>query len=46
MVILDADGVVIKDMEGNLLNKEIDEIQWTSDMAKRWLQTFHAERDS
>ncbi len=35
MVILDSDGVIIKDMEGNLLNKKVDEIQWTSDMAKK-----------
>ena len=35
MVILDSDGVVIKDMDGNILDKEVHTIEWTSDMAEK-----------
>ncbi|ADZ10328.1 Glucosamine--fructose-6-phosphate aminotransferase (isomerizing) [Methanobacterium lacus] len=35
MVILTADGVIVKDDEGKVLEKEIETIEWTSDMAKK-----------
>jgi len=35
MVVLDSNGVVIKDMDGNILDKEVHTIEWTSDMAKK-----------
>lgn len=35
MVILDTDGVSVKDIDGNLVEKEIHTIEWTSDMAKK-----------
>ncbi len=35
MVVLDSDGVIIKDMDGNILDKEIHTIEWTSDMAEK-----------
>ena len=35
MVVLDHDGVVIKDIEGNILDKKINTIEWTSDMAEK-----------
>jgi glutamine---fructose-6-phosphate transaminase (isomerizing) len=35
MVILGQDGVIIKDINGNEIKKEINTIQWTSDMAKK-----------
>ena len=35
MVILESEGVVIKDMDGNILDKEVHTIEWTSDMAEK-----------
>lgn len=35
MVVLDSNGVVIKDMDGNILDKEVHTIEWTSDMAEK-----------
>lgn len=35
MVILETDGVVVKDMDGNIVEREIHTIEWTSDMAKK-----------
>ena len=35
MVVLDINGVSVKDMDGNLLDKEIHKIDWTSDMAEK-----------
>ncbi len=35
MVILNPDGVLIKDMDGNILNKEVNIIEWTSDMVEK-----------
>jgi glutamine---fructose-6-phosphate transaminase (isomerizing) len=35
MVILDQDGVTVKDIDGNILDKEIDIIEWTSEMAQK-----------
>lgn len=35
MVILGTDGVVVKDMDGNMVEREIHTIEWTSDMAKK-----------
>ena len=35
MAVLDPDGVVIKDIDGNVLKKKINTIEWTSDMAKK-----------
>ncbi len=35
MVILTAEGVIIKDEDGKILEKEIETIEWTSDMAKK-----------
>ena len=35
MVILESEGVVIKDMDGNILDKEVHIIEWTSDMAEK-----------
>lgn len=35
MVILDPSGVLVKDMDGNLLDKESHTIDWTSDMAEK-----------
>lgn len=35
MVIMDSNGVSVKDMDGNLVEKEVHTIQWTSDMAKK-----------
>lgn len=35
MVILTAEGVIVKDDEGKVLEKEIETIEWTSDMAKK-----------
>ena len=47
MVVLDHDGVIIKDMDGNILDKKVNIIDWTSDMAEKGgLQTFHVERNT
>jgi len=35
MVILSSEGVIVKDDEGKILEKEINTIEWTSDMAKK-----------
>jgi glucosamine--fructose-6-phosphate aminotransferase (isomerizing) len=35
MVILGPNGVLVKDIDGNLLNKESHTIDWTSDMAEK-----------
>ncbi len=35
MVVLDPSGVLVKDMDGNLLDKESHTIDWTSDMAEK-----------
>ncbi len=35
MVVLDPTGVLVKDMDGNVLDKEINTIEWTSDMAEK-----------
>jgi glucosamine--fructose-6-phosphate aminotransferase (isomerizing) len=35
MVVLDSNGVLIKDMDGNILDKEVHSIEWTSDMAEK-----------
>lgn len=35
MVILETNGVLVKDMDGNIVEKEIHTIEWTSDMAKK-----------
>ncbi len=35
MAVLDPEGVIIKDINGNILDKEIDTIEWTSDMAEK-----------
>jgi glucosamine--fructose-6-phosphate aminotransferase (isomerizing) len=35
MVVLDPSGVLVKDMDGNLLDKERHTIDWTSDMAEK-----------
>lgn len=35
MVILTAEGIIVKDEEGKVLEKEINTIEWTSDMAKK-----------
>jgi glucosamine--fructose-6-phosphate aminotransferase (isomerizing) len=35
MVILDDEGVTVKDMDGTILDKEVHAIKWTSDMAKK-----------
>ena len=35
MVILTSEGVIVKDDEGKILEKEIKTIEWTSDMAKK-----------
>ncbi len=41
MVILNKDGVTIKNMEGKVIQKEVDVIDWTPDMAeKRGYQHF------
>ena len=35
MVILTSEGVVVKDDDGKVMEKEINSIEWTSDMAKK-----------
>lgn len=35
MVVLDPSGVLVKDMDGNLIDKESHTIDWTSDMAEK-----------
>ena len=35
MVVLDPTGVLVKDMDGNILDKKINIIEWTSDMAEK-----------
>jgi glucosamine--fructose-6-phosphate aminotransferase (isomerizing) len=35
MVILTTEGIIVKDDEGKVLEKEIETIEWTSDMAKK-----------
>ncbi|MTK64842.1 MAG: glutamine--fructose-6-phosphate transaminase (isomerizing) [Methanobacterium sp.] len=35
MVILTSEGIIVKDEEGKVLEKEINTIEWTSDMAKK-----------
>ncbi len=35
MVILRPDGVVIKDMDGNILDNKVNIIEWSSDMAEK-----------
>ncbi len=35
MVILDHDGVIVKDIDGNIVDKDIDTIEWTSEMAQK-----------
>jgi glucosamine--fructose-6-phosphate aminotransferase (isomerizing) len=35
MVVLDPTGVLVKDMDGNLLDKKVNTIEWTSDMAEK-----------
>ena len=35
MVILNPNGVLIKDMDGNVLDKKVHIIEWTSDMAEK-----------
>lgn len=34
-VVLNEDGVVVKDSDGNIVDKLVDEINWTSDMAQK-----------
>jgi glutamine---fructose-6-phosphate transaminase (isomerizing) len=35
MVVLDPTGVLVKDMDGNVLDKKVNTIEWTSDMAEK-----------
>ena len=35
MVVLDPSGVLIKDMDGNILDKKVNIIEWSSDMAEK-----------
>lgn len=35
LVVLDDNGVVVKDLEGNVIEKEIDVTDWTEDMAEK-----------
>ncbi|MFY9637195.1 MAG: glutamine--fructose-6-phosphate transaminase (isomerizing) [Methanobacterium sp.] len=35
MVVLDPTGVLVKDMDGNVLDKKVNIIEWTSDMAEK-----------
>ncbi len=35
MVVMDARGVTVKDMEGSVRDNEVQTIKWTSDMAKK-----------
>ena len=52
MVVLDSEGIVIKDMDGNVQDQEIHTIEWTSDMAKKggynhfMLKEIHEQPDA
>lgn len=52
MVILDGDGIIIKNMDGDILTKEVKTIDWTPDMAEKqgynhfMLKEIHEQPDA